>query len=502
VTAYSPYQAYPGPAAPELVPQPPPVLVAVAEPKPQPRWGVAFRALLAIPHAFLVDILGIVAGLIAFIGWWAALFTGQLPEFAVSFLSGFLRWELRVRAYLLLLTDEYPPFTLDDDPTYPVRLAIPRPQRLNRAAVFFRCVLAIPAALLVFIVSLGASTLMAFVAWLVTLVLGRMPASLHLAYASVLRFEARYTAYYYMLTPAYPGGLYGDKPGVVAWADGLPETQAPGFGSQAAFGTPGAPYGTPGPGYGNPADGTPQAYGSPQGYDAPQGYGSPAGYGSPGYGAPAGYDPTVGYGASPAGATGGYGAPVGYGVPATGYSPRPVFQPATWLLPLTSAARKLLTTFIVIGVLFFAGYIAFYVAVIGSAVSSATNNNTAANATDQLNTSYNTLTGTLTTWEQATTSCNQNLTCVTKEDTTAASAFNAFSSQLSATAVPSGSDAAKAKLAAVSASAAQDFTRLSQSTSTTQYQSIISSTGLQATLNAFDSDYTALMSNLQTYLAS
>jgi hypothetical protein len=277
-----------------------------------------------------------------------------------------------------------------------------------------------------------------------------MPASLHLAYVAVLRFEIRYTGYYYMLTPAYPGALYGDGPGAVAWADELPTAPAPGWGS-------------------------------------PQGYGAPI----------PGYDPTVGYG--PSAAPAGYGTPVaGYGTPAE-YSLRPVFQPATWLLPLTSAARKLMTAFIVIGSLIAVVYTALFVVLIASAAGSANNNNTASNAMIQLSNSYTALTTSLTTWEQVTTACDQNLTCVTKADSTAASAFKTFSSQLSATAVPSGAEADKARLTAVSASAAQDFTRLSHATSNSQYQSIISSTGLQSTLNSVDSDYTALVNNLQTY---
>jgi hypothetical protein len=474
MTAYSPYQDF-ADSVPVLVP-PPPILVAVADPVPQPRFGVAFRLLLVIPQTIAVGVLCIVAAVFAFVGWWAALFTGQLPEFAVTFLSGFLRWAARVRGYTLMLTDAYPPFTLDDDPGYPVRITIPDAQPLNRAAVFFRYFIAIPASILLFIVTMGACTLMAFIAWLVTLLMGRMPASLHLAYVAVLRFEIRYTGYYYMLTPAYPGGLHGDGPDAVAWADGLPEAPAPGWDS-------------------------PQGYGSSQGWDSPQGYRAP------GYGAPIpGYDPTVGYGASPApGTPAGYGTPVGYGAPAAGYgapavySLRPVFQPATWLLPLTSAARKLMTAFIVIGSLIAVLYIALYIALIASAAGSANNNNTASNATIQLSNSYAALTTSLTTWEQATTACDQNLTCVTKEDSTAASAFKAFSSQLSATAVPSGAEADKARLTAVSASAGQDFTRLSQATSNSQYQSIISSTSLESTLNSVDSDYTALVNNLQTY---
>jgi hypothetical protein len=47
------------------------------------------------------------------IAWFAILFTGRYPEGLYHFGSGVLRWNIRVDAYLLLLTDVYPPFSLD-----------------------------------------------------------------------------------------------------------------------------------------------------------------------------------------------------------------------------------------------------------------------------------------------------------------------------------------------------------------------------------------------------
>jgi hypothetical protein len=47
------------------------------------------------------------------IALFAVLFTGRWPAGLRHFTLGVLRWWLRVEAYLLLLTDEYPPFTLD-----------------------------------------------------------------------------------------------------------------------------------------------------------------------------------------------------------------------------------------------------------------------------------------------------------------------------------------------------------------------------------------------------
>ncbi len=140
---------------------------------------------------------------------------------------------------------------------------------------------------------------------------------------------------------------------------------------------------------------------------------------------------------------------------------RPVFQPATWLLPLTSGARKLVTTFIVLGSLVLAGYIAGYAVFIGSVVSSTVSTVT---AISQLDRSYTTLSDSLDTWEQATASCDKNLTCVTKQDSNAASAFNTFSGQLASTPVPAAAAADKARLSADAAAAAADFTQLSKTT--------------------------------------
>ncbi|HEY1666836.1 MAG TPA: DUF4389 domain-containing protein, partial [Trebonia sp.] len=216
MTAYSPYQAYPGPAP--VLSSPPPILVAAAEPAPQRRVTVFFRFILAIPHLFVLYWLYFAAGFVLFVGWWGALFTGRLPQFAVTYMSGLLRWGTRVNAYYYLLTDVYPPFTFDDDPSYPVRVAIPEPQRLNRFEVFFRYILVLPAAIVAGVAIWGASTLMAFIAWLITLVAGQLPPSLYLAYLAVIRFQTRCSGYLWMLTSAYPGGVYGDKPGAVAWA--------------------------------------------------------------------------------------------------------------------------------------------------------------------------------------------------------------------------------------------------------------------------------------------
>jgi hypothetical protein len=70
--------------------------------------------ILAIPHIIVLYILFAVSFPVVILGWFAILFTGKFPRGFHNFLVGVSRWSLRVQAYaLLLVTDEYPPFSLD-----------------------------------------------------------------------------------------------------------------------------------------------------------------------------------------------------------------------------------------------------------------------------------------------------------------------------------------------------------------------------------------------------
>jgi hypothetical protein len=69
---------------------------------------------LAIPHYFILAFLfvGVIGAVI--ISWFAILFTARYPRGLFDYVLGVMRWATRVSAYaFLLVTDVYPPFSLD-----------------------------------------------------------------------------------------------------------------------------------------------------------------------------------------------------------------------------------------------------------------------------------------------------------------------------------------------------------------------------------------------------
>jgi Domain of unknown function (DUF4389) len=486
---------------------PAPILVAFAGPAKQNRLTVAFRLILAIPQLIAFYFVRIIAEILVVIGWFGALFMGRLPAFAADFLTGYVRWQVRLYAYLALLTGSYPPFALEDA-DYPVRLAA-MPGRLNRLAVLFRLILVIPVSIVAGVAALGLYTIGLFIGWLIVLVKGTMPETLFQAIAAVVRYQVRVSGYLLMVTSEYPWGLFGDG----AW-DGAPYQQgmAPGYGppppAAPGYGPPPAEprYGPPppaAPGYGPPP--AEPGYGPPP--PAAPGYGPPPaepGYGppppaAPGYGPPPadpGYGAQAGPGYGSPSAASAYGQPPGSDYGQQGYWPQeasatgfPPAGPASWTLVLSSAARRLVALFIVLGIAVAAGLIVLVVAQASSTVNTA-------ETIAQIQAAHDTLTSATATFGTTTASCGSKadpLSCVTTADKSVSPAFGAFSQTLRGAAMPSPASAAAAgRLASLSAQIQQVFEQLGTSTSISQYQQTVQSSGIQQLLNQFDREYADL----------
>lgn len=89
----------------------PTTLTIVDPPGARDRLSVGLRILLAIPHFIVLVFVTFAWWLTAIVAWVAILLTGAYPEGLYDFAVGSLRWLLRVEAYVLLLVDEYPPFS-------------------------------------------------------------------------------------------------------------------------------------------------------------------------------------------------------------------------------------------------------------------------------------------------------------------------------------------------------------------------------------------------------
>ena len=77
------------------------------------RWLPLFKWLLALP-LYLVGIVYVIyAAILTIIGWFSILFTGNYPEYCAEGVVGTIAYWNRVVGYaLLLVTDEYPTFSL------------------------------------------------------------------------------------------------------------------------------------------------------------------------------------------------------------------------------------------------------------------------------------------------------------------------------------------------------------------------------------------------------
>jgi hypothetical protein len=90
-----------------------PVQLEIEYPQELSRGLIFVKWLLAIPHLLLLLLLSIVEFFIYIIAFFAILFTKQFPEPLFRFVVGANRWSARVGAYVFLMTDQYPPFSME-----------------------------------------------------------------------------------------------------------------------------------------------------------------------------------------------------------------------------------------------------------------------------------------------------------------------------------------------------------------------------------------------------
>ncbi len=105
--------------------EPYPIRFELLYPTHLSRWEIFVKWLLVIPHLIALWVLGIISGVATAVAWFAILFTGGYPRTLFDFNVGVLHWSSRVSIYTVLMSDEYPPFTLDSTYVPPTTQASP-----------------------------------------------------------------------------------------------------------------------------------------------------------------------------------------------------------------------------------------------------------------------------------------------------------------------------------------------------------------------------------------
>jgi hypothetical protein len=184
-----------------------PINLDVEVPDRIARWRPLVQWILAIPLFIIAYVLRLVAEVCAVIGWFAALFTGQLPEGLGSFIAGYYRYTWRVYSYSWFLRETYPPFgpalgypDPGDDPAW---FDVRRGEGLSRLAVLFRIILVIPQAIV--LVFLGiALYVIVLVSFFVVIITGRWPSGLRDFVIGASRWVLRVDAWFLLLANPYP----------------------------------------------------------------------------------------------------------------------------------------------------------------------------------------------------------------------------------------------------------------------------------------------------------
>jgi hypothetical protein len=173
---------------------------------PEPnRWTTFFRLLLAIPWLIVATFWALLFIFTHFFAWVAVVVLGRYPRWLYEFNSGVVRFFIRTSAWFYLQTDVWPPFSLSDDPSYPIRVNFaPAAERQSRLKAFFRIVLAFPVLLVLSYGTTYIQQLAALVAWLTIVFRGYLPEGINSILTYVNSFHVRVLGYIAILTDDYP----------------------------------------------------------------------------------------------------------------------------------------------------------------------------------------------------------------------------------------------------------------------------------------------------------
>jgi hypothetical protein len=167
------------------------------------RLTVAFRLILLIPHAVVLQIWGYFVQILAVVQWFIVLFTGKRNEGIWRLQDQWLGYGSRVWGYGALLHDRFPPFGPDPNGVVPSTYAFDYAEPANRLTNGLRLLWAIPAAIIALGLGIAAEVL-AIVSWFAIVITGKQPQGLFDFIGKALRYLLRTQSYLLLMTDTYP----------------------------------------------------------------------------------------------------------------------------------------------------------------------------------------------------------------------------------------------------------------------------------------------------------
>ena len=174
----------------------------------------ALFPVLAIPHYIVLCFIWIAAFFALVAAFFAILVTGRYPRGLFDFLAGTLRWTFRVVGFTYLFTEAYPPFSLGEEPDYPIRVRVAYPEEgIARWRPLVHWLLAIPHYIVLYF--LGIAAFFAYlIVWFAIVFTRSYPPALFNFLVGYHRWQVRYAAYFAWMTEEYPPFSLSETPGV------------------------------------------------------------------------------------------------------------------------------------------------------------------------------------------------------------------------------------------------------------------------------------------------
>jgi len=196
----------PSPEPPQLPPVEPPrphtVRLIDHDDLKRSRLTVLVRAFLVLPHLIWLTLYASVALFVALANWIVTLIKGRSSQRMHRWLVRYLRYTVYVYSYLYVLANPYPPFH-GDQRSYTIDLQVEGPDDQRRLVTAFRLVLVIPAFVLSWVLS-QVLQVIALLAWVIAIFLGRIPRGMEQLGLYCLRYQTQVYAYLLVVTDRYP----------------------------------------------------------------------------------------------------------------------------------------------------------------------------------------------------------------------------------------------------------------------------------------------------------